>query len=70
MMKLQRKMNLAYFVYLPQPKLGTLICDRTAVFYLGKVAESCNVDELFENALYPYTQALLESTLYQIQIGK
>jgi oligopeptide/dipeptide ABC transporter ATP-binding protein len=61
LVELQRKMNLTYLFISHNLSLVQYICDRAAVFYLGKVVESCNVDELFENPLHPYTQALLES---------
>ena len=37
------------------------LCHRVAVMYLGKLVELAECDELFDNPLNPYTQALLES---------
>jgi oligopeptide transport system ATP-binding protein len=37
------------------------LCHRVAVMYLGKLVELADCDELFDNPLNPYTQALLES---------
>ena len=37
------------------------LCHRVAVMYLGKLVELAECDELFENPLNPYTQALLGS---------
>ena len=37
------------------------LCQRVAVMYLGKLVELAECDELFDNPLNPYTQALLES---------
>ena len=37
------------------------LCHRVAVMYLGKLVELAECDELFDNPLNPYTQALLAS---------
>ena len=37
------------------------LCHRVAVMYLGKLVELAECDELFDNPLNPYTQALLGS---------
>lgn len=36
-------------------------CDRIAVMYLGNIVELADKKDLFENALHPYTEMLLES---------
>jgi oligopeptide/dipeptide ABC transporter ATP-binding protein len=35
------------------------LCDRVAVMYLGVLVEVAGAQELFENSLHPYTQALI-----------
>jgi peptide/nickel transport system ATP-binding protein len=37
------------------------IADRVAVMYAGMIVEETSVNEIFENPLHPYTQALLSS---------
>jgi oligopeptide/dipeptide ABC transporter ATP-binding protein len=61
LVELQRKLNLTYLFISHNLSLVQYTCDRIAVVYLGKVVESCGVDEIFEKPLHPYTQALLEA---------
>ncbi|MDD5361321.1 MAG: ABC transporter ATP-binding protein [Ignavibacteria bacterium] len=37
------------------------MCDRVLVMYGGKIQESANVKDLFENPLHPYTSAMIKS---------
>jgi oligopeptide/dipeptide ABC transporter ATP-binding protein len=37
------------------------VCDRVAVMYLGRIAETAETAELFSNPRHPYTQGLLQA---------
>lgn len=37
------------------------LCQRVAVMYLGNMVELAETDELFDNPMHPYTQALLQA---------
>jgi peptide/nickel transport system ATP-binding protein len=58
---LQSRLNLTYLFIGHDLTVIRHIADRVAVMYLGKIVEVAPVEELFENPLHPYTQALLSS---------
>ena len=59
--QLQQELGMA--VMLITHNLGVVaeVCDEVVVMYLGQVVEQSSVDELFNEPLHPYTQALLRS---------
>lgn len=59
--KLQKEMNLTYLFISHDLSVVRHISDRIAVMYLGKIMEEAETDNLFNNPLHPYTQALLKS---------
>lgn len=59
LMDLQDEMGLTYMFITHDLSVVKHISDEIAVMYMGQCVERASSDELFENPLHPYTQALL-----------
>ncbi len=58
---LQQEMGLTYLFVAHDLSMVRHISDRIGVMYLGKIVEIGESDEVYDNPLHPYTQALLAS---------
>jgi len=59
--ELQDEYNLTYLFIAHDLSMVRHICDRVAVMYLGIIVELGERNELYENPLHPYAQALLSA---------
>lgn len=57
----QEKTGVSYLFISHDMSVVRYLCDRVAVMYLGKLVEVGTKQEIFENPLHPYTQALLSA---------
>ena len=56
---LRERFKLTYLFIAHDLSVVRHLCQRVAVMYLGRIVEMADCDELFDNPLHPYTQALL-----------
>lgn len=61
LIEMQKKMGLSYLFVSHDLSVVRHISDRVAVMYLGQIVEFAPTDEIFSNALHPYTIALLSA---------
>jgi oligopeptide transport system ATP-binding protein len=59
--ELQDRLSLTYLFIAHDLSMVRHICDHVAVMYLGGIVEQAGRDDLYEEPLHPYTQALLSA---------
>lgn len=59
--QLQRQRKLSMLFITHDISVVRYISDRIGIMYLGRIVEEAGTDELFENPLHPYTQALFSA---------
>jgi len=61
MQKTQEKLGTSIILITHNMGIVAETCDEVAVMYMGKIAEFGTLEQIFNNPLHPYTQALLKS---------
>ncbi len=61
MKSLGDRMGLTYLLITHDLGVARSVCSKVFVMYLGTIVEAAETEELFENPLHPYTQALLSA---------
>lgn len=59
--KLQKEHNLTYLFISHDLSVIKHVSDRIAIMYLGRIVELCKAEDIYENPMHPYTQALLSA---------
>ena len=61
LMKLRKERNLTYLFITHDLSVTEYLCDRIAVMYLGRIVELCLSEDLYQNTLHPYSEALISA---------
>jgi oligopeptide transport system ATP-binding protein len=61
LLELQERLNLTYLFISHDLAVIRYICDRVALMYMGRILELGRVEQIFQEPMHPYTQALLSA---------
>ena len=61
--ELQAERGMSYFLIAHNLATVRYLSNRVAIMYLGEIVEEAESEELFENPMHPYTQALISAAL-------
>jgi len=61
MMSLRDRFGLTYLFITHDLAVARYLCDRIAIMYLGKIVEIGDADDVIDNPLHPYTEALISA---------
>ncbi|WP_069806869.1 ABC transporter ATP-binding protein [Vulcanisaeta thermophila] len=61
LVKLQKELNLTYVLITHDARVAKFMADYIAIMYLGKIVETGTADDILNEPLHPYTQALLSA---------
>jgi len=61
LLDLQQRLNLTYLFISHDLAVIRYICDRVALMYMGTILELGSVEDIFQQPMHPYTQALLSA---------
>lgn len=61
LLDLREQLNLTYLFISHDLSVVKYICQRICVMYLGRIVEVASSDEIYNNTLHPYTQALISA---------
>ncbi|MGH8793173.1 MAG: dipeptide ABC transporter ATP-binding protein [Stackebrandtia sp.] len=67
---LQRESGMAYLFVSHDLSVVRQVADEVAVMYLGRIAETGDVDSIYERSRHPYTRALLASVPIPDPVGR
>src|SRR5437879_12231425 len=59
MLELVQKRQVSFIYITHDLALARHVCDRLAILYLGKIVEMGPTEQVINNPLHPYTQALI-----------